>query len=574
MRKKVALVSLLSLLAASCVTKSDVYSHKRKEPPKLIWLSLDGLQFDVIQARSEKLKSPHPKGFQFLLEQKNVNRKLIVETPTITAPSHISTITCSAASEHGIFSNYTWTGSKFESGFSAAFKQETFVHALRQKGVFVASYGYPSIDGSNENRNADVGATYFNPKNKGQVITLPWGANEIFKVQLTDGTLVDVTLMVSPDGSEVTLKNEQQTHTLKELEIHDLFFKTPEGLNLTAVMLMRSQDRKSEIYFSPTSQNAAFPRSFKERLENQNIVFSPGKDYMLRDYSENIFIKTVEHRLQHFTDAMRFVLEIEKPEAFFFYFEDLDVLGHQYTGQERTEELAQNHFEKIDDALGALLEKADKSTNIVILGDHGMTEIVMEINANLLFPQKHLANMHVVNSGGSLFFYGKDKALNSMPQVMEPWFQETVQALKEADDPTKNVGKLFERVVVKGTVEAKELGLHGENSPWIVAIAKNSFRLKQSTDKNLILAKKKDVIVSPRAKKRFKDALSNLDTLEEPKVPGDHGFLNISDEMRTSLFFIGPELDKISATSVQKNTQVVPAVADALSWPRPNGCAN
>ncbi|MCX6126693.1 MAG: alkaline phosphatase family protein, partial [Proteobacteria bacterium] len=86
-------------------------SQKSNDPPKLVWISLDALNAEILKPYLDRFKSSHPRGLKWLLSQPNGNLGLKVGYPSITAPSHISTMTCARPGAHGVFLNAgNWNG--------------------------------------------------------------------------------------------------------------------------------------------------------------------------------------------------------------------------------------------------------------------------------------------------------------------------------------------------------------------------------------------------------------------------------------------------------------------------------
>jgi predicted AlkP superfamily pyrophosphatase or phosphodiesterase len=152
---KVLLISLtlaLSALHQACVSSNESsqklkfpstqcqlpkkrFNWSEKNPPKFIWLSIDSLNLSGLKEITSSLKQPHPKGFNWLMKAQNSNQSLTIREPTITASSHISTISCSTPEKHGIFANSQWNGKKMVSGFASPIRIETFATTLQKSGL-------------------------------------------------------------------------------------------------------------------------------------------------------------------------------------------------------------------------------------------------------------------------------------------------------------------------------------------------------------------------------------------------------------------------------------------------------
>lgn len=578
-------VLVLSLLLPifSCTTPSDSPTHggnrTNNETPslKLFWLSLDGLKKDDVAKYAKKLKQPHPKGFTYLLSQPNWNEKLKVNNPTITASSHISTMTCTTAGEHGIYSNSQWDGLRNVSGFKTAYPSETFVHALMASGLRVASLGYPGIDGGTRERSASLGFSYDEPKSKSFFVSLPLGGNQAITVKsrASEAKEAEVTIRAQADakGEEVvyTLPNGR-TVSQKKGNWANLIFVEGGVTQLVATLFLGVNDQTLRLYVTPVMINAAFPESFRAGLDRRQSVFSPGKDYALRtEAGDEAFLKSLEHRLAFFTSTAHDVLRLENPDVLFLYLEDLDVLGHQYYDDTQAEPLVERYFEKLDQELGRLFSKIPNSSEVVVVGDHGMATTRYEVNIRAVLPKDSLNNLQINTSGGALFLYGKDAPVVSQPPSEAAWFKSVVQTLQQARLPFDGDRLLFERVIVKGSPLAKEHGLEGPKMPWIVAFTPSGVGIKNSLEDVYFASLRPDFELKFPWKEELRVAL-NKGQPSKPMPSGNHGHFNGDFAMATSLLLMGPRLSKVPAMSVALNLDLVPLVADALHVKRPSGC--
>src|SRR4051812_6195894 len=94
--------ALLMLSMVGCFSPSSEHQSKPTLPGsslddsrnlKLFWMSLDGLKKEDVVKYMSYVKNPHPRGFNYLLQHAAWNEKLKISNPTITASSHVSTIT-------------------------------------------------------------------------------------------------------------------------------------------------------------------------------------------------------------------------------------------------------------------------------------------------------------------------------------------------------------------------------------------------------------------------------------------------------------------------------------------------
>jgi len=426
---------------------------------------MDALNAPVLSDWMSRVPKPHPKGFQWLLNHKNANLALPIHGMTITASSHIGTITCSPPGQTGIYANKVWLGDHKINGFSAPFPQETFIHHLKAEGYKVASVSYPSVDCVSEARCASLGTSYNN----------------------------------------------------------------------------QTKDNK------PLPQYEPYPPSFQSLLEKNHILspMKPDKRHPIAFTSYEAFVQSVQERSDYLFKVARFTLNQEKPDALLFYLEDIDTLSHKYLGIPEARKALDATMATLDQTVGGFIESLPETTDLVIMGDHGMSRIDEEININPWVTPHFRKHFHWELNGGSLLGYGTKDQWDTPAPVKEPWFQQAVQAFQEQK-------KYVSDVIVKGSPEAKKRGLDGPQMPWIIVFMKPGFVPRYRLDETLVLA---DRSTSPI-----------------PVPSGNHGHAPENPELKTMLILSGPHLKKSSAQDVAFNTDVVGVVGKALDWPVPKNC--
>ncbi len=580
-KKNILGIALIAISFACASTQKQIPSGGENVAPlkkagktRLLWISLDGLKKDDLVQYASALADAHPKGLRYLLSRSNWNDSFAVSNPTITASSHISTISCSAPGQHGVYANGQWNGSKMESGFSTLYEQETFPITLRNAGLKIASLGYPSLDARTVLRSPSLGFTYDESPEKSFVINVNIGEKKSLKIKnrATNG-FFDFNLAYEKDTKNLVLINSNnQSLDLKPEKWIELIFETPKGKELVIARPVSINSEKAGIYFSSPMMNDAFPEEYKKELDKRNFIFSPGKDYSLKKFGDSVFFAAMEHRLNYFESVAKYTLKAEKPDAMFLYFEDLDVLGHQFANSISSKELRNKYAALIDKSIGAVLEELPADANVVILGDHGMTPTQYELNVNQYIPQHFKNNYMLVASGGTLMVYRKKGPLTGNPGAQDIEFSSLVQALKNAKDPLNKSKLIFSKVVIKGSEDAEKLGLQGDKMPLVVAFSAPGIGLKTSVELSEILSIRSDFPISHEAKEKLK--LNKILAGDSEPVPaGNHGHFNGDESMKTALLAFGPELDKVLARDVSNNIALVPVVAQAMKWPAPKYCS-
>jgi hypothetical protein len=114
--------------------------------------------------------------------------------------------------------------------------------------------------------------------------------------------------------------------------------------------------------------------------------------------------------------------------------------------------------------------------------------------------------------------------------------------------------------------------LIGKQVPWIMAFAGEGVAFKNSVEDKFLLARAKWSPIPQPLQAKYPEPLNN-GVLATPVPSGQHGHWNELSQMRTKLVLEGPKVSKIPAHAVEKTLQLLPAVADAVGWPRPASCA-
>ncbi len=599
----------LLLVGSGFLSNCNIFKSSKSEKPKavvgpaltdearklkLVWISLDNLRYSDLEKYSASLQNPHPKGFRSLLKNSNWNRALQMSNPTITASSHISTITCTPPGVHGIIANSQFDAS-FEkvSGFNKPYPAENFVAALVKAGLRVGSIGYPSIDGIGEERQATFGLGYPTAKISDGKVLQTTAAEELpftfaTRAKGPDGKPLqrNATAQFNTGTGELTLKIESEATPLivKVGEWANFKFDEDGKKSLVSFLFSEVKGGNATLYVSPVTANNAHPEAYQKHLDAEGLVFSGGKDgtqmlFQTGKVSPKLYLQSLEHRLEYFTKAAMFTVKKEFPEALFLYMEDLDVLGHQFEGDAAAEELRAQHFAKVDAALGEFLTAVPEDANVVMLGDHGMSAMNYTLNTHVMLDSATAGQFRFLPSGGALFLYSKDQKLESYPSPTDENVEKAIKQLKDFQVEFDGGRKAFAEVVMKGTKRAEELGLEGPEMPWIMAFANPgialSYQAKTATENPILLLNKRktfEIEAALLAKYAAKSPDGKVLPMGQPGPLGSHGHIASSAEMRSALLFSGPLLSKIEASSIATNLQLVPAVADALGFPRPEGC--
>lgn len=583
------MITKIFLMSALIVglTTSQSFAGANEEPQKslkLAWISLDALNADNIKPYLELIKTPHARGLKWLIEKSHHRRDLQISFPSITAPSHISTLTCSGPGTHGIFLNSgNWDGSKDQNGFAAPYDTETWVQALRKSGVKVGIASYPSVDGTSDKRSGDMGIAYDTPSGKVQYIKLskatPRASVELVSHQLK-GSSYRETLSLTITGEVLASGELGSSGVLTVGKPKDLYFVDGAGspkARKAAVTLMNLGSTGSQVEgeiavaVSPVSVMPVTGAALQATLDGKNIVWSNLRDYGLAKYGDGVSftMESVRHRRLAEIAAIREMLHMRQTEAVFLYFEDIDVVLHAWSGVQGHNVKIADFLAQFDQDLGHFIESLPKDVNLVVMGDHGMTPVQYELNVRKLLPVGSAKHFQIRTSGGTLALYPAGSLDSKVPEDLK--LSEIAAALKNATVEFDRGRHVFRKVVINGSPEAKELGVSGPKSPWIMAFADEGLGVADRIDDRLMISRRESFVIPEEMRTRYPDPLNN-GVLVQPAPLGAHGHDSALPSMRTHLSLVGPALDKVDLTTIKTNIEVVPAVASALNWVKPASC--
>jgi hypothetical protein len=593
--------------------KSSNLPNHPAQNPKIVWISLDGLNEETLRGflERERRRSPNdatlnPFGIKYLMETRGASAKVRISDPTITSSSHASTMTCAPAGVHGIVSNLQWNGVDEESGFEVPYDTETFVHAMRKNGLRVGVSGYPGFDSKTPNRTPDLGIGYPSARGAaaqfvdlsafigGQRFTIPVQTGEVRHAgqsNLEAPAGFELDLQFSPNTAAVHIfKNNEPAGQVTANQWTKIVFESQGktwASNLRLFHNTSGNPSQPTLYVSPALQNAVLPQELKTKLDESNIVFPFGKDPALAEkFGEKAFIESLEERLAYFTKTSHALLDEPGLDAVFLYFEDLDVLGHKYEGDTSKLAYVDEHLRKFDQALGSILQRIGPKTNVLITGDHGMSAVQYEFNALEILTPELTAGFQIRAAGGSLFVYGPTAASLTQPPPHSEDFKRIIERLQSAMVPGSVNQKIFTKVVVKGSQEALRAGWRDDVSlPWIHATSRTEIGIVTSVEPGLLVSLRKGFQASPELLAQSAYPVDGR-AVPEPRPLGQHGHASEEQKMMTRVYAWGPGLtnefktkesskgprDSIQPVRIIINTNLVPLVADALALPRPTSC--
>ena len=540
---------------------------------KLVWMSLDGFQPVALDAWVSKIPSPHPKGLKWLLKKARGKNDLKVINPTITAPSHISTLTCTPAGVHGIMDNSTWTGTETVSGFGKAYEPENWISRLRREGLRVGVALYPSIDGSGPGRSADVGISYDTAGSSTQMINVSnnGSVDVIIPSRSTPGKSHTIRLTADSKGVVTGSTPWGPVPALEVAKPYDVVFKTQikstERTVGVSIMLVLAGD-KNLVAVSPVQVMPTFSEDLAAWIDGQRLIFSSLKDYKMQS-NVPAYLAAMSHRHADITEVDLALLARTDLDAVFLYFPDLDSLLHGFYKDAANEKHVVEYLSSFDREIAKIVEAIPHSADFLVVGDHGMSAIGYSLNARKILTEDVAAKGLITASGGAMYFYPPAGEIKAAPPS-DLDLNQIAQRLRNMEfEVTKK--KIFAKVLVRGSKEAAKEGLGGDQVPWIMGFANDGIGFKNSVEDRLLLARAPWATIPEELKPKYADVV-NHGVIERPVPAGQHGHYNGLPQMRTRLILEGPRLSKIKLSNIDKTLQLVPAIADAEGWPRPDGC--
>jgi hypothetical protein len=541
---------------ADCRLNPDRFVWPEDHSPKLVWISIDSLNESGLRELVPRLKSPHPFGFKKILEHANKQSRLKIHDPTITAPSHISTITCSSAERHGTFANSQWSGNRMVSGFTRLYGTETFATSIKNAGFKVVTAGYPTLDNAEPTRSVSEGFAYGVSLSRSAIVKIGTSAKISHTWSLENEKPLEVRIKpVRPlQNKDIECKPMPCTVSASGVDdIFDITFKLQTGSLRGYIQILN----ENEFYFSQLKMNKTFPESVNRLHEQCGLIFSPGKNPALASYGVRATLSGMKHNLRYFNLNWAHYLPLTRADALFMYLEDLDALRHQLADHLPHDIEALDHLAQVDTLVGDFLQSLPKETNVVILGDHGMSTVKRELNIRQILPASTLEQVQIVTSGGSLFLYGRDSQSTNMSNTPSRaeliWLANARHTLLNFKDPTSNQN-VFTQVLIKGSAGMQKAGLAHREAPFLIAFAHPDFAIKDSLTTQLTLSD------TSRANG------------PSPIPPGQHGHTSQHALMSSFVTGWGPQLNTVRFDSLKSNLEVVPVVGNALKLPIPKHC--
>ena len=449
-------------VAFAAITLGPVSALADVQPtkgPQGYFVSIDGLNRHLLASLHEAGLLNAPKGLGWLRTNSFVADEA-TPAASLTAASHVSTITCSTPVHHGIVANGFITQGKQVSGYTHPFTTEPLWVSAPRQGKKVVALAYVGADGDLPSRTADFGLGYPSDSKIGPRQTLNltvadladasgWAnGNKDVGVPAKETTLtirlnptteethtVNVLVEVRRGKFAVTFDNDKDLAngtfgTLAEgsANVANMYFieadeaSTLKGYKRRSfARLLPAETGKLSIYVSKASYNSAYPESFRMALDNANLVWP--------DYGVSSDKLSIAESLEAQAMIDRFLTTVATDvvpslgaDIVLFYQPLIDTIGHKLQGRlplpfdpTATDEVTQafvSAFRIVDQNLSKVFSSMGRNGVIALMGDHGMDPIKKQINLAKLMPADHLGNVSVVSSGAMTMLYTPLSATN------------------------------------------------------------------------------------------------------------------------------------------------------------------
>lgn len=109
------------------------------------------------------------------------------------------------------------------------------------------------------------------------------------------------------------------------------------------------------------------------------------------------------------------------------------------------------YLTRFDREIGKVMTAVPKTTDLVVVGDHGMSAIGSSLNARKILGEDIAGRGHIETSGGSMYFYPPADNLSTLPPA-DLDREKIAQKLRKMDFEVTNQ-KILTRVLVRGSKE-------------------------------------------------------------------------------------------------------------------------
>lgn len=460
------------------------------------FVSVDGTNPAMLDVLLEKNILTSPFGLKWLHTRGAIVERALPGMITITAPSHVSTITCSPPSRHGIVGNSYFLNGEKVSGFDHEFNSEPFWISAKREHKKVLALAYVGADAATERRTSDYSLAYPSDALIGPQQTVELDLAVLADAQNWDTSGVDQALNVLKESeikivlnpktneiktvlvliatnadlsaSKIYLDNDKNTGngvlaTLDSLDAakpsKDLFFTEahPDSelhgyKRRSFFRYVKTEGQKISVYVSRPSYNNAYPQSFRKSLDDSNMVW-PDYGLKLNGLSPAEYVNSQAMIDRFLTDvAVRYVDELAV-DVLLFYQPLIDSVGHKLQSAlplpfdpAATDDVTRTFvlaYQAVDQNLSRIFAAANKRRDVfAVMGDHGMDPVEKSVNFARFLPADHLDHVIVHTSGSLTLLYPKTDGQGTADDRLEAARRvgaKTKEVLLAARDGTRTI---------------------------------------------------------------------------------------------------------------------------------------
>ncbi len=560
----------------SDVAKAEGLAPSASNKPKLVLISLDGLMPGILQTMLDQgqLQSG---GFRTLLKNGLFLQRTHPAEVSLTAPSHVSTMTCVSPGRHGVTSNSLRRNGEKVNGFSAALLSQPVWRYLQEQGLKVLSVSYVAVDGNAPDRQADwwvsypdsktflPGAHWFVPDSSLRtqsafqyVASLDWAKG------IQNGRK-DPSPPIPADGGDILVYQDKRGLWLDQNRNHldGYMHHLPKDKNWSLSQYKSPQDGPAQgrsvftkrdergwtVSIGPRVNTKAGPSEFLQELDKNQLIWPDmniPEEHGLSPQGEVEVLAQVD---KFFLGATLLGLQSQRFDVVLMYQPLLDSVAHRELGalpmpfsphaKDRATQMFVAAYETIDRHLAELIKQLSlEATHVMVFGDHGLVPVQAELNLRKIpgAEPEALSALDFEISGGMTLAYLKTgfEERQGIQQLQK------MRALLEPLD------------VVAKFVLASEL-----KTPWQYGDALGAIYGKLGTT--------------------LRDGGEGKPWQGKPHYSGNHGFLAEDPAMATGWIVAGPKIVRSSRqgtvdTKTHSLLEVMPTALTLIEVPIPPQC--
>ncbi len=256
-------------------------------------------------------------------------------------------------------------------------------------------------------------------------------------------------------------------------------------------------------FISLDLEKALYPQKYLPKLKELN--YRVDVDSALAHQSKSLFLKKLSETLEARIKAYRYFWQKEDWDVLMLVFTGSDRLGH-FLWDAYQEENHQYHsdfihyFQRIDVVIGEIKERLEEDDSLLMLSDHGMGRMKINVNINVFLKQKGLLDLDkTLKSYNQITAKTKAFALDpARIYVHEKGKYPRGKVTKaEAGDVINGMVEIFNKLKYRGKKVIKRIYrqeeiYHGKFLDWapdLVLLPNPGFRLKGAIDKETLFEK-------------------------------------------------------------------------------------